>query len=119
MKMIRVPKYFHSLFYDDSTTVCVHINISKSNAVNWPITNITMTSKRARGCYAREWSLVASRQTSCQNVGNLSTLGRHSATLPNPTVPDNDHCRTLTQLLVFVGECWRMLAFVGAVCKLL
>ena len=46
MKMIRVPKYLHSLFYDDSTTVCVHINISKTNAVigmkwEWPITNIS------------------------------------------------------------------------------
>ena len=35
MKMIRVPKYLHSLFYDDSTTVCVHINISKNQRGNW------------------------------------------------------------------------------------
>ena len=84
-----------------------------------------MTSKRARGCYARELSLVASCQTSCQNVGNLSTLGRHSATLPNPT----EHVElfrqypTMTnkhQLLAHtdptVGVCWRLLENVG-VCR--
>ena len=92
---------------------------------NWPITNITMTSKRARGCYARELSLVASCQTSCQNVGNLSTLVRHYATLPNPT----EHVElfrqypTMTnkhQLLAHtdptVGVCWRLLENVG-VCQ--
>src|SRR4029434_2676739 len=73
-----------------------------------------MTSKRARGWYARELSLVASCQTSCQNVGNLSTLGRHSATLPKqyPTMT-NKH-----QLLLHatVGVCWRLLGNVG-VCR--
>ena len=80
-----------------------------------------MTSKRARGCYARELSLVAS----CQTVGNLSTLVRHSATLPNPT----EHVElfrqypTMTnkhQLLAHtdptVGVCWRLLENVG-VCR--